>query len=119
MKKKTVFLLVVLLMVVLLATTVFYEVNYNQLALVKTFGKNSQPVTEAGLQVKWPWPVQRVVLYDTNTHIVEDALNQVKLADNNTVLLTMYCAWKIQDATKFDEKLDSMQRGEEAVRRLL
>ena len=118
-KRMIVFLAVVGLMALLLSTTVFYQVNYNQLALVKTFGKASAPVTDAGPHFKWPWPIQRVVHYDTNTHVLEDALNQIKLRDNQHILLTLYCAWKIKDAQKFDVNFDTVGRGEEAIRRLL
>lgn len=123
-KRMMVFVVVVALMAVLLLTTVFYQVNYNQLALLKTFGSPTRTLTDAGLHFKWPWPVQRVVLYETNTHVLEDALNEQKLRDNKHVLLTMYCAWRLkpnhEDVKKFDGNFESsVSRAEESIRRLL
>ena len=123
-KRMMIFLVVVALMAVLLLTTVCYQVNYNQLALIKTFGSPTFVEQEAGLHFKWPWPIQRVVTYETNTHVMEDALQQQKLHDGQHVLLTMYCAWRIKPAQKdvvnFDGNFEaSVSRAEQVIRGLL
>jgi modulator of FtsH protease HflC len=118
MKRMAIFLTVVVLMALMLATTVFYQVDYNQVALLRTFG-DTTTITKPGPHMKWPWPIQRVIHYDINTHVLEDALNQQKLADDQNVLLTMYCAWRLTNAKEFDTRFESVQRGEEFIRRQL
>src|SRR5690606_38151361 len=58
--------LIVLALVVLIGLTAFVVVPPHQQAVITRFG--AQPrVVDAGLRVKWPWPVGRADLYDVHS----------------------------------------------------
>jgi len=102
------FMLAVLVVALLLISTVAYKVDFTEYALVKTFGQTTAVIdgaTQAGLKFKWPWPVQRLVRYDARTSIFEDTASELATSDKQNVLVTMYCAWRIEDPSKFNRTI--------------
>jgi len=121
MKKHIGLLLLALLVVsVLLASTVVFTVDQlKDIALVKTFGKVTAVYrgdTDAGLQFKWPWPVQSLVRYDSRTFVLEDPYGELTTRDQHNILLTVYCTWRIADPIKFNKALKTIKAAEWAIR---
>ncbi len=111
-----------LVVLVLLVYTVAYKVDFTEYALVKTFGRTTRVVdgrTEAGLKFKWFWPVQRLVRYDARILLFEDTANEVTTSDAQTILVTMYCAWRIGEPKKFHSSIETIQEGQDRIRHLL
>jgi len=108
---------------VLLLMTVAYSVDELQdIVLVKTFGRITavyQGTEDAGLRFKWPWPIQRLVVYDRRTSVFEDTSSEVPTRDKQNMLVTMYCAWRIGEAEKFHRKIEDRQAAQERLRDLL
>ncbi len=79
-----------------------YQVRFTEVAVIKTWGKPADhAITQAGLQFKWPRPIQDVVIYDKRTRILEDRTEETRTVDGKNVLLTTYAFWRIADAAKF------------------
>ncbi len=106
-------LLVLILGVV--ATTSWYTVDESEQAVILTFGKAGEPITEPGLKFKLPWPIQNVEVlpavnfslqfgYEQNNNgqIVEYA-DETKMitGDENIVLADLVVQWKITDPATF------------------
>ena len=76
----------ILLALVLLATeayTGFYVVDQSQYALVFGFGQVQAVVTEPGLYMKWPMPIQREMLLDSRIQTTsKDAFNFSTIVNN-------------------------------------
>jgi membrane protease subunit HflC len=108
---------------VLLLMTVAYAVDELQdIVLVKTFGRIAavyQGKEDAGLRFKWPWPIQRLVVYDRRTSVFEDTSSEVPTRDKQNMLVTMYCAWRIGDGEKFHRRIEDRQAAQERLRDLL
>jgi len=106
-KHKVIFVVAVLLVAALLANTVLFAVDEKRdIVLIATFNSIGEPIHGsdeggAGLHVKAPWPIQKVVRYDSRQMVFEDALQEVATADKQSVLVTMYCAWRIADPATF------------------
>ncbi len=116
------FLLALLVVATLLASTVMYQLEFTEFALVKRFGKTVTSLdgaTDAGLHFKWPWPIERCVKYDARTNVFEDAYGQLATFDDKNIMVTMYCAWRIKDATKFHRQIERKDKAESSLRRLL
>jgi membrane protease subunit HflC len=116
-----IFLLVVVI-ALLLAYSSAFIVDFKQIAIVQTFGKASEPIdgaTQAGLHFKWPWPVQSLARYDSRTHVFEDTSGQIMTKDNQTVIISVYCGWRIKDALKFLRSLKTVKEGEQRLRDLV
>jgi len=113
-KHLVVFLMSLLIVLGLLATTVTYRVDSNQIGLIKRFGKTTQVVhgaTDAGLHLKWPWPVEMFVRYNAGWNTVMDPATQLQLKDKQNIMLTLFCNWRIADAVKFNRTAETVARG--------
>lgn len=116
------FLLAVGVVALLLVSTVAYTVDFTEFALIKTFGQTTARIDgreQAGLKVKWPWPIQRLVRYDARTAVFEDTANEVATSDKQNLLVTMYCAWRITDPDLFNRTIVTTASAQERLRDLL
>ncbi len=98
-------ILAVLVVGLLLATTVTYIIPTTAKGFVKTFGAAGEPIDgrqQAGLKVKWPYPVQRLVRYEGRIFTQESPLMQFETADKKIMQATLYCAWRIDDVIRFN-----------------
>src|SRR5580704_3299596 len=80
-----------------------FQVRKSQAAVVLRFGRVSRVKTEPGPGLRLPWPIEKVYILDTRIQNFEDEdkLEEVKLSDENIVLLRTYVGWKIQDPEIF------------------
>jgi len=94
-------------LVVIFALLLFvFQVRKSEVAVVTTFGRPAAAnLTEPGPYLKWPWPVQNVYKFDQRVQNFEDKFSQTYTADNNTLLVSVYVGWKINDASAFFRKI--------------
>jgi membrane protease subunit HflC len=116
------FLLALLVVALLLVSTVAYQVDFTDYALIKTFGQTTAQIDgnqQAGLKFKWPWPVQRLVRYDARTVVFEDTASEVATRDKQNLLVTMYCAWRIADPALFNQTITTVASAQDRLRDLV
>ncbi len=103
----------VLLLVI--AFTTWYTVDESEQAIVITFGKAGNPVTDSGLHFKLPWPIQNVeklsketfslqfgYKQDTDGELVSyDKETKMITGDEYIVLADLVVQWKITDPEKY------------------
>jgi len=116
--------LAAMVVVLLLIGTVMYKVSFTEDALVLTFGAARQRdivrgSEDAGLHFKWPWPIQKVVRYDGRTFVFEDTSSELPTRDKQNMLVTTYCAWRIEDPRKFYVAIERTNAAQERLRDLL
>ncbi|MDQ0270084.1 FtsH protease activity modulator HflK [Cytobacillus purgationiresistens] len=105
-------LLILLLGVV--ALTTWYTVDESDQAVILTFGKAEDAVSEPGLHFKLPWPIQHVEKlsketfslqfgYEEKDGKVKDFPSETKMitGDENIVLADLVVQWKITDPEKY------------------
>jgi membrane protease subunit HflC len=99
-----------------------YEVRFTEVAIKKTWGRpTGDPIVEAGLKLKWPKPIQTVVVYDKRIQILEDRTEETRTLDSKNILLTTFTLWRIVDAVKFHQNFpgnekESVQNAEDKLR---
>jgi membrane protease subunit HflC len=123
--------MVVLAALVVLSLVVYsvaYQVDeLSDIVVVTTFGKIADVVTgrdpnQAGLKFKWLYPVQETVRYESTTYLFEDTSDQVQTQDGQNILLTLFCAWRIDDPAKLFRsirKVEGADGAQERVREIL
>ncbi|MBA4027916.1 MAG: hypothetical protein C0475_02020 [Planctomyces sp.] len=91
------------IVVFILAFMTTYSVYYYDSAVVTTFGRAGAGSvrTEPGLYVRWPYPIQSVVRYDTRNRLVESRPETVATLDNKNLVLTTYMSWRVKDPLRF------------------
>ncbi len=106
MNRNVLTLVIGAVLVVIFALLLFvFQVRKSEVAVVTTFGRPVNNITEPGPYFKWPWPVQNVYKFDQRVQNFEDKFSQTFTADNNTLLLSVYVGWKISDASAFFRKI--------------
>ena len=107
----TLFSIVALLTVM----TSWYTVDESEQAVVITFGKADETITDSGLQFKLPWPIQKVEILSKETYslqfgyketeegVVESFKDETKMitGDENIVLTDLVVQWKIAEPEKY------------------
>ena len=57
-----IFVGIIILLIVLFSS--FYTVDESEQAVIETFGKANDTITDAGFHVKYPWPIQSVTILE-------------------------------------------------------
>ena len=106
-KHITTVVLALLIVGSLLTYSISYQVDeLSDIVLIETFGKVTHTYIgresgDAGLKWKFPWPIQKVIRYDSRLHMFEDPENETITHDKQNILVTTYCAWRIKDPATF------------------
>lgn len=106
MNRKTLNFIVGGLLVLVFALWLFvFKVRQSEIALVTTFGKpTGEPITNAAAYLKWPWPIQKVLIFDKRVQNLQDKLDESGTADGKILLCQIYLGWQIQDPAAFYSK---------------
>jgi membrane protease subunit HflC len=83
----------------ILAYLTLFAVRETEFVLVTQFGRPVRTVTEAGLQVKWPF--QTAVYFDRRLRIYNPRPSEFLTRDKKNVVIENYVVWKIQDPNRF------------------
>ncbi len=123
MKHKSAFVFGIILAAILLLYSVAFQVRFDQSALVMTFGRadssdviNAGEEDQAGLHLKWPWPIQDVLYFDKRLRSLEDRLEQQETRDKQVVVLKTYIAWRITDPLAYRRSLQNDMNAERFLR---
>lgn len=96
------------------AVSTWYTVDESEQAVILTFGKAEETITEPGLHFKLPWPIQAVEKLSKETFSLkfghdgkvgknEQLPEETKMitGDENIVLADLVVQWRITDPAKF------------------
>ena len=124
MKRHTGMIILVLLVVaVLLLGTVAYAVDETKdTVLITRFGRIDRVIDgadNAGLHFKFPWPIERVVKFDSRNHTLNLTSAPYTIGQSLMITAMAYCTWEIADAEQFyrakrDQKV-GVERGLETL----
>ncbi|MBT3232900.1 MAG: protease modulator HflC [Calditrichaeota bacterium] len=89
------------IILIFLANLVFYTVDETKQAVVLQFGKPVRTVTEAGLHVKMPWPVQTVIYFERRILDYDSAPTEILTEDKKNLDVDNFAKWRIIDPLKF------------------
>jgi membrane protease subunit HflC len=91
-------------MVIFVLLLFTFQVRQSEVVVVSTFLKPTDTITNAGLYVKWPWPVQSINRFDQRVQTFEDKFAETYLADQSIMNASVYIGWRISDAKAFFPK---------------
>jgi membrane protease subunit HflC len=118
MKNLGTILAAVFLAAVLLLYMCTFQVRFTEVAIKKTWGNPADSaITEPGLYLKWPSPIQSVVVYDKRLQLMEDRTEETRTVDGKHLLVTTFTAWRIVDPAKFHTNFPAgVEDGERKLR---
>lgn len=83
------------------ANLVFYTVDETETAVLAQLGEPIAAVTEPGLYVKWPDPVQTVQRFNKRLQIYGPPQAEYLTADKKALRVETYLAWRLTDPRTF------------------
>jgi membrane protease subunit HflC len=83
----------------LLCYLTFFSVRETEFVLVTQFGRPVRTVTEAGLNLKWPF--QTALYFDRRLRTYNPRPSEFLTRDKKNVVIENYVVWKIQDPDRF------------------
>jgi membrane protease subunit HflC len=105
MKRTPFIILIVALLIVIFGSILFFvQVRKSTVVVITTFGKPTRTLSEPGLYVKLPPPIQQAYVFDQRVQNFEDKFDQALTADNYNLLTMVYVGWKISDPQAFFPK---------------
>lgn len=122
MQRFSLFILAVLIVLVLLLYAVTYQVRFDEMAILTTFGRAEEGSSKnvdgksAGLHWKWPWPIQQVHKFDARVRVLSDRLEQQETKDKHVVILSAYAAWRTTDPLAFYRSLRNATKAQQFLR---
>lgn len=107
-------LVVLIVILSIVAFTTWYTVDESEQAVILTFGKVEEGVTEPGLNFKLPWPIQSVEKLSKETYSLQFGFEEIDgetkefpdetkmiTGDENIVLADLVVQWKITEPGKY------------------
>ena len=90
-------------LIVLLSS--LYTVHQTELALVVQVGQPRAVVTEPGLHMKLPWPLQNVVMVDKRVLNLDLPTEEVIAQDKKRLVVDAFARWRVTDPLRFYQAL--------------
>jgi len=100
MKRKILMILVALL-VILASGLIFFQVDEREYVVITQFGDPIRAIKKAGLNLKWPDPIQSVHRYNNRLMTYEMGETEYLTADKKNVMVDCYVVWKTDDPIKY------------------
>lgn len=85
----------------LAANLVFFTVDATEAAIVTQFGEPVRVITEAGLYVKWPDPIQSVTHLNKQLQVYNLPQTEFLTADKKNIVVEAYATWQVTDPLAF------------------
>ncbi len=102
MKRSPITIVVAAILIVIFGLLLFvYQVRKSEVAVVTLFGKIHTVKSEPGPGLRLPWPIEYVYKLDQRVQILDGKYEQVQLADQNILMLSVYVGYRIDDARAF------------------
>jgi membrane protease subunit HflC len=87
------------LIIGVLACTI--QVNETEYAIVARFGDPRRVITEAGLHVKWPPPIDTVIRIDRRMNVLDPEQAEYLTSDKKNVLVNGFLVWSVEDPLRY------------------
>jgi len=88
---------------ILLLSSIFFQVDETQFAIITQFGKPTRVITSAGLNLKWPDPIQSVRRFDRRLLLFDPEPSEFLTQDKKNILADIYMGWRIREPLRFLE----------------
>jgi membrane protease subunit HflC len=99
--KAKIFMSAIAILVIAASGLVFFQVDEREYVVVTQFGDPIKAIKEAGLNLKWPDPIQSVNRYNNRLMTYEMGEIEFLTEDKKNVMVDAYVVWQIDDPIKF------------------
>ena len=119
MKNIAITILVIVIVVIALLLAVSFQVRDTEAALVTRFGKPVRIITEAGLKVRWPAPIERVHKFDTRMRIYEAVVGETTTKGAIPIIMHTFVIWQVAEPLEFYNAVQTIDQAESKLYSLI
>ncbi len=112
MKNIAITIFVALVIVIMCLYLIAFQVRETESALVTRFGKPVREITEPGLYIKWPVPIERVHTFDSRMQVFEADLGETTTKGAVPIIVNTYVVWRIAEPLKFLNSVGTVKEAE-------
>jgi len=94
-------LFALIFVVIVVGAGFIFIVKEGTCAIVSRFGRIANVHTEAGFHFKLPWPIDRIITFDTRSQYMDSGYNETLTNDKINIILQTYLVWNISDPARF------------------
>ncbi len=107
MKRSPLTIVVAAILIVIFGLLLFvYQVRKSEVAVVTLFGNIRAVKSDPGPGLRWPWPIEQVYKLDQRVQELDGKYEQIKLPDQNILMLAVFVGYRVQDAGAFYKSFD-------------
>lgn len=99
--KKKIFMIGIAFLVIIASGLIFFQVDEREYVVVTQFGDPIKAIKKAGLNWKWPDPVQSITRYDNRLVTYEMGETEYLTKDKKNVMVDSYVVWKVDDPIQY------------------
>ena len=99
--RKTVIILGIVVVALYILITAFVAVDVTQSVIITRFGKLVRVVTEPGLTIKWPDPMETAIRLDKRLRPLDSYVGEYLTQDKKNLVLSSFILWRMVDPMKF------------------
>ena len=99
--KRKILMIVIAFLVILASGLVFFQVDEREYVVITQFGDPIRAIRKAGLNLKWPDPIQSVHRYNNRLMTYEMGQIEYLTEDKKNVMVDSYVVWKTDDPIKY------------------
>ncbi|NIS60108.1 MAG: protease modulator HflC [Proteobacteria bacterium] len=99
--KRKIFMIVIAILVIAASGLIFFQVDEREYVVVTQFGDPIKAIKTAGLNWKWPDPIQSVNRYDDRLMTYEMGETEYLTEDKKNVMVDSYVVWSIEDPIRY------------------
>ncbi|MCK4984865.1 MAG: protease modulator HflC, partial [Desulfobacterales bacterium] len=99
--KAKILTIVIAVLVVAASGLIFYQVDEREYVVITQFGDPIKAIKQAGLNWKWPDPIQSVNRYNKRLMTYEMGETEYLTEDKKNVMVDAYIVWKIENPVKY------------------
>jgi len=119
MKNIAVTILVIVIVGIGVLLAVCFQVRDTEAALVTRLGKPQRTITKAGLNVRWPAPIERVHKFDTRMRIYEAAIAETTTKGAIPIIMHTFVIWQVQEPLRFYNAVQTVDQAENKLYSLI
>ena len=87
--------------IVLLGLTTVFIVDETEQIVILAFGKPVRTITEPGINMKVPFPLQEKIRFDDRLLEYDSPPEEILSMDKKTLIVDNYVRWRIVDSLQF------------------
>jgi membrane protease subunit HflC len=99
----------------IVASSVVVAVREGQVAVVTRFGAPRTVWPDAGLHVKWPWPIEQVWRFDARQRLFNSRFVETLTRDKKNIVLRTFVIWSVGEPLTFLQSVGDLAAAEDRL----